>query len=301
MNSESILFDSEEQNIPDFASIMSSSFNRLSREAQYKNVAIFIDYDNVYWTLKNNYVHDPDHEDPNKNLFQKLWEKYHMDNVRVFKAYADFEQIDTSLTSLQKKRVQIRHVYANGKGNTHRKNSSDIELCLDAIELANRDEKISCFVFVTADSDMIPIMSRLMYKGKRVELFYIKSAAPQHVDITTYAHDSYDLIDFLGIDVKEYNIENYVMNALEFINDWESKFKETEKFLGIGWLSDQLSYLLKIPRDFTSDLIEYLKVNDLIAEGKKSVNGELKSSYQLSTKGKELLDELMKEAASASE
>ena len=107
------------------------------------NVAIFVDYDNIYWTLQNNYAHDPDSTDTTKNLFDSLWRRYGNDNVRTFRAYADFQKIKTSLTSLQKKRVQIRHVYSNDKQGDHRKNSSDIELCIDAIESTYKDPNIT--------------------------------------------------------------------------------------------------------------------------------------------------------------
>lgn len=86
-----------------------------------ENVAIFVDYDNVYWTLKKYFNHDPDNEDPEKNLFNCLWKRYGQDHVRNFRVYADFQQIRTSLTNLQKKRVQIRHVYSNGKDGENRK------------------------------------------------------------------------------------------------------------------------------------------------------------------------------------
>lgn len=160
-----------------FSEMMSLStekaFSNLNKKNKLDNVAIFVDYDNVYWTLMNNYSHDPNHDDPSKNLFHKLWSRYGQDKVRTFRAYADFEKIKTQLTSLQKKRIQIRHVYSNGKEGDKRKNSSDIELCIDAIEHTYKDPNVSCYVFVTADSDMIPIISRMTYKSKQVELFFI--------------------------------------------------------------------------------------------------------------------------------
>jgi len=275
----------------------------LNKKEKMNNVAILIDYDNVYWTLTKNYSHNPNNEDPSKNLFDKLWEKYKKDNVRSFRAYADFEKIRTELTSLQKKRVQIRHVYSNGKEGDKRKNSSDIELCIDAIELTYRDPSITCFVFVTADSDMIPIMSRMMYKGKRVELYYLSNAAPKHVDITNFAHYSEDLLTFLNIDVKDYNITDYIDKALLFIRDWYSKYGDSPKrYLGRSYLKSLLSSKLSVPETFTSDLIEKLIVDELITEVKKEVNnngvGELKPSIALTPKGEKTIIDIIKQVAS---
>ncbi len=280
----------------------------IAKHSQLENVAIYVDYDNVYWTLKNSYLHDPDDTNLERNLFAQLWNTYDRDNVRVFKAFGDFEQIACDMTSLQKKRIQLRHVYANGKKDEHRKNASDIELCLDAIETTYTDPNISCYVFVTADSDMIPIMSRLMYKGKHVELYYVPSAASKQFDITSYAHRAVDLLEFLNIQVKEYKIENYVIGALEFIENWERKFQENQEvFLGRSWLFMKLREVLAIPESAGSQLLEFLETNEYIFLDNKKYYDKgrdehtMKKSYRLAAKGIRCLKEYAKEAAASKE
>ncbi|MGW9128121.1 NYN domain-containing protein [Paenibacillus chitinolyticus] len=243
---------------------------QFNEKSKYDNVAIFVDYDNVYWTLNKGYMHDPDCPEESKNLFEKLTTTYNRNNIRVFKAYADYEQIKSNLTSLQKKRIQIRHVYANGKKEQGRKNSSDIELCLDAIELCNENPNISCFVFVTADSDMIPIMSRLMYKGKRVELYSISSATSKQFDMNRYAHRYVDLLDFLGIEAKAYDLDALIEPALRAIKGWTDKFEtDSSRFLGDPALRDLFQKDLGIPQDTGSQLIERLEVEKLIEKQPK--------------------------------
>lgn len=257
----------------------------------HNNVAIFIDYDNVYWTLMNRYNHNPNHEEPEKNLFNCLWDRYGQNQVRTFRAYADFQRIRSSLTDLQKQRVQIRHVYSNDKEGDSRKNSSDIELCIDAIESTYKDENISCYVFVTADSDMVPIMSRLMYKGKRVELYYLSEAAPKHTDITNYSHYSEDLRDFLQLEIKEYHLESYKLDALRFVEEWEQRFgSENELYLGAPWLRNQFSIKFGIPANSASELIDLLKVEKLLGtENKELKNGDIKPSLALTEQGRSWL------------
>lgn len=267
------------------------TFKVLDFKKQLENVAIFVDYDNVYWTLMKYYNHNPDHDDPDKNLILRLWERYGQDHVRSFRVYADFEKVKASLTSLQKKRVQIRHVYSNGKDGDNRKNSSDIELCIDAIESTYKDPNISCYVFVTADSDMIPILSRMMYKGKRVELFYLSEAAPKYVELSSYAHYSEDLIDFLNIEKKTYNIEEYIISGLQFINKWYETYGNTDKFLGPKWLKEKLSEELNIPEVIVSKLIERLEVEQFIKLDKKILtNGSTRNIINLTENGRSLLD-----------
>lgn len=182
------------------------------------------------------------------------------------------------------------------------KNSSDIELCIDAIESTYKDPNITCYVFVTADSDMIPILSRMMYKGKRVELYYLSDAAPKYVDMSTYVHHCEDLIDFLKIERKSYDVNDYIVSALQIIKDWEQKFGNSDKFLGATWLKGELSKRLELPELFVSDLIERLQVEKLIADGKKTLTtGQIKNTISLSELGNKLLDTNAKEVAASLE
>lgn len=276
---------------------ISKSMNEMAREQIKKNVAIYMDYDNVYWTLKKKYGHDPDNSDPAKNIFLRLWEIYGQDNIRTFRAYADFEKVATNLTSLQKKRVQIRHVYSNDKSGDIRKNASDIELCIDLIESTYKDSSITCYVVVTADSDMIPILSRLMYKGKRVELYYLSSAMPEHIDMTSFAHHSVDLLDFLEVEIPDENVHDYINDALDFIDRWE-KTATSERWLGAGWLKGQLVEKLKITDETASKLIEYLQTNDIIANTSRQTSFGVKQSISITDAGQQLFAGLQEAAAS---
>ncbi|APO48045.1 NYN domain-containing protein [Paenibacillus xylanexedens] len=279
-----------------------SALTSLSKKNQLDNVAIFVDYDNVYWTLMNNYSHDPNHSDPLKNLFVQLWERYGQEQVRTFRAYADFEKIKTELTSLQKKRVQIRHVYSNGKDGSHRKNSSDIELCIDAIEHTYKDPNVSCYVFVTADSDMIPVISRMVYKGKRVELFYLSNSVPKHIDMLTFANYSEDLLSFLNVSVEKVTIENYVIEALKIIQDWHIVNSSKDLFLGNSYLRKDFTRKLSIPPNTSSQLLENLTVNKLVEDGVKLMSsGDKKNSLKLTDEGTALLARAVDTAAPSKE
>lgn len=286
----------EEQLRPVFqslAGVLNESNRELNSERVLENVAIFIDYDNVYWSLLNNYNHNPDHELPEKNLFHKLWEEYGQDYVRTFRVYADFEKIKSNLTRLQHKRVQIRHVYSNGKDGDSRKNASDIELCIDAIENTYKDPSISCYVFVTADSDMIPIMSRLMYKGKRVELFSLAKSAPKYIKMNQYAHKTKDLVQFLNIEEREHDRSEISSKILTVITEWHDRYgKSSDRYLGTSWLKTDLIRKLGVPADLISELLEELKQEGFIEEQIKLIekgpeNGKSKNQIVCTVKGVE--------------
>lgn len=253
-----------------------------------ENIGIFIDYDNVYWTLMNNHKFDPNTDEIEKNLFEKLWKTYGRENVRTFKAYADFEKVGTNLTSLQKKRIQIRHVYSNGKDEDKRKNSSDIELSIDVIESTYREQNINRYVIVTADSDMIPIVSRLMYKGKTVDLYYLNDAVSDEKDnITTYANNCYNLYQYLGLSITEYNAEEYVDKSLEIIHRWSSEPRNEDYALGYKKLREMLEKQLDVPSKVATEVITILEKNNFILDEEKETS---KGKY----KGKVLNFELDK-------
>lgn len=244
--------------------MLAASFSHLNEQAQMQNVAIFVDYDNVYWTLMKEYRHDPDHQDFEKNLIDQLWQYYGLQNIRVFNLYGDFDKMNASMTSLQKKRVTIRNVYSNGKDGEFRKNASDIELSIEAMELAITDNKITTFVFVSADSDMIPIMSKIMFKGKRVELFYIASALAKHVELERYCANFVNLIEFLNVPVVQVNPFDYIDRAIVLIHEWLINPRNSKRFLGPNLLKKIMGNDLKLPEQICSKLINILEENEYI-------------------------------------
>ncbi|MCI1859743.1 MAG: NYN domain-containing protein [Sporolactobacillus sp.] len=230
-----------------------------------ENVAIFIDYDNIYHSMRDLAINI---EDEKYNIIDLLWECYDRDKVRVIKAYADFDQVNVKLRDLQLNRVQIRQVYGNGQGEKHRKNASDIELSIDAIELALTNENIDTYVFVTADSDMIPIMSRMIFRGKKVHLFYTGTNISQYQDITKYSHFSNDILKTFSIDRDRVNPAHWKNDVLDYINKWYDSAKNKHKALGTTWLRGGLEKELSMSPDLASNCIGYLLDNKFIVQMK---------------------------------
>ena len=227
------------------------------------NVAIFVDYDNIYHGLRS-FALDANSDE--YDIFNLLWRLYNRDVVRVFRAYADYDQIKVSLRNIQQKRVQIRHVYGNGLGEMFRKNASDIELSIDAIETCYKDISVNTFVFVTTDSDMIPIMSRMIYKGKKVHLLYIGVNSSQYQDITQYAHVSYDLVNIFDINTERAKPEFWKDSVLEHISNWYSDPKNKGKIYGAKWLNEDMQQKFQMSQKLASSVIQYLEENRFITK-----------------------------------
>lgn len=232
-----------------------------------KNVGIFIDYDNVYYSMKDFSIDVSSNE---YDICAFLNDVYGKDRIRTFRAYADFDQVDVLLKKLQENRVQIRNVYGNGKEEHRRKNASDIELSLDALDSSYRNPNIDTYVFVTADSDMIPIMSRMSYKGKQVHLFYMgeNTSTEQHME--TYANFACDILNLFNVDRSKSDPALYYQDTLEYIKKWhENPKNQGGKILGAKFLIEPLKKQLGI-----SSKLLWKVINNLENEEKIEVYGE---------------------------
>jgi len=236
-----------------------------ANEVSGDNVAIFIDYDNIYHSLRD---FGADIESKEADVIDFLWKCYGRDKIRSFKAYADFAQVEVDLRKLQLNRVQIKQVYGNGKGEKFRKNASDIELSIDALEATYQSPEIDTYVFVTADSDMIPIMSRMTFKAKKVHLYYMGTNVSQYQDITKYSHHHEDLLNVFEIDLSRMGAPYWKEKVLSHIKNWYLDPKNSKAMYGGTWLRDGLIKEFKFSNELTSKIIQYLEVDGSIVKFK---------------------------------
>ena len=222
------------------------------------NVAIFIDFDNIFYSLKD---YGLNVEDEDYCVFTLMNKIYSFDRIRTMRAYADYDQIKVSFKRLQEKRVQIKNVYGNGREEDHRKNASDIELSIDALDAYYRNPNIDTFVFITSDSDMIPIMSRLIFKGKKVHLYYIEDKVSHYQDLTGFCHIKHNLKNIFKLDSDRLEPAYWESQAITLIEKWysEPKNKDKNKTLGGKWLNDLLTENLSILPTKATTIIDYLE------------------------------------------
>lgn len=225
------------------------------------NVCILVDYDNLYHSMKKYGINVSSDEYDFCKFINIMYGK---DRIRTFRAYADFEQVDVSLRNLQEQRVQIRNVYGNNKDDKYRKNASDIELSMDAIEMTHRESNIDTYVIVTSDSDMIPVMSRLKYKGKKIHLYYTSSNVSQTTHFNSYCDFSCDLIKLFKIDSERLTPEYWYDSVKQFIINWHNDPKNNGKQLGYNWLRDGLCEKLFLPKQFIQDIISKMEDENII-------------------------------------
>lgn len=129
--------------------------------------AIFIDFENIYYYLKDNYG---DLADLNDYLFEMLRNLQHHLERRlgmqciVMKAYADFER----LKSAPQGSLYLMGVETHNVLGTDHKNSADMKLCIDALEILYTRPEIESFIFLAGDRDYIPVIQHLKKQARSV-------------------------------------------------------------------------------------------------------------------------------------
>jgi uncharacterized protein (TIGR00288 family) len=121
-------------------------------------LAVFIDFENLALGFKGK----KDKRFDIQKVLERLVEK---GKIVVKKAYADWTGYSDYKRALHESAIELIDI---PKRSMTGKNSADIRLCVDSIDLCYSKEHIETFVIVSGDSDFSPLVSKLKENGKRV-------------------------------------------------------------------------------------------------------------------------------------
>jgi uncharacterized protein (TIGR00288 family) len=121
-------------------------------------LAVFIDFENLALGFKGK----RDRRFEIQKVLERLVEK---GKLIVKKAYADWTDYAEYKKPLHEAAIELIEIPKRAMTG---KNSADIRLCVDAIDLCYSKEHIDTFVVVSGDSDFSPLVSKLKENGKRV-------------------------------------------------------------------------------------------------------------------------------------
>src|SRR5881275_1868729 len=121
------------------------------------SLAVFIDFENLALGFQGR----RDRFDISRVL-ERVVEK---GKVVAKKAYADWNRFSNHTGSLHEAAIELIEI---PKRSQTGKNSADIRLCVDAMDMAYSKEHIDTFVIVSGDSDFSPLVSKLKENGKHV-------------------------------------------------------------------------------------------------------------------------------------
>ncbi len=122
-----------------------------------RSLAIFIDFENLALGFSG-----PRDRFDIERVLERLVEK---GKVVCKKAYADWSRFANYTGLLHEAAIELIEIPRRGQTG---KNSADIRLCVDAMDLAYSKEHINTFVIVSGDSDFSPLVSKLKELGKHV-------------------------------------------------------------------------------------------------------------------------------------
>ncbi|HEX5038359.1 MAG TPA: NYN domain-containing protein [bacterium] len=121
------------------------------------SIAVFIDFENFALGFERS---------RKKFEIQKVLERLlEKGKIIVKRAYSDWTRYGEYKKQLHEAAIELIEVPKRGAAG---KNSADIRMCVDAIDLAHSKAHIDTFAILTGDSDFSPLVSKLKENGKRV-------------------------------------------------------------------------------------------------------------------------------------
>ncbi len=122
-----------------------------------RSLAVFIDFENLALGFQGR----RERFDIGR-VIERLVEK---GKIVAKKAYADWSRFQPYTTPLHESAIELIEIPRRAQTG---KNSADIHLCVDAMDLAYSKDHIDTFVVVSGDSDFSPLVSKLKELGKHV-------------------------------------------------------------------------------------------------------------------------------------
>lgn len=148
-------------------------------EKQRKDVALFVDFENVYISVRAVYDQNPNFE----SIVEKAQE---YGRVIIARAYADWYRYQRVTNALYANGIEPVYVPTYYYGQERKrgsaiKNSVDIHMVIDAMRTVYTHDNIDTYIFVTGDRDFIPLVNAIRQKGKECIIVGVAEAASSHL------------------------------------------------------------------------------------------------------------------------
>src|SRR4030043_1899202 len=130
----------------------------MTYQAETRNMALFCDFENVALGVRDAKYAQFDIDKGVERLLLK-------GNIVVKKAYCDWARYETFKSAMHEasfELIEIPHLRQSGK------NSADIRMVVDALDLCYTKEHVDTFVIISGDSDFSPLVSKLRENKKTV-------------------------------------------------------------------------------------------------------------------------------------
>lgn len=166
-----------------------------------RQAAVLVDYQNLHHYLKGRLGRDGSSADLAGHLFKALRDRLAADGTRLVRgrAYADFGGLDDHTRHVQRTLYlhAIEPVYVPA---TMHRNTTDLQLAVDAVEMRDRHPEIATYVLLAGDRDYAPVVTALLAQNKRVLVVGFKEHLSPYLLEHTDAGEFVDANDLLPSD-----------------------------------------------------------------------------------------------------
>jgi uncharacterized LabA/DUF88 family protein len=150
------------------------------KENLSEDLAIFIDWENIYISTVNEYGAKP-------NVSAMLEKCREFGRIVAATAYADWTDGDfrEAPPTLYSNGISPRYISARyfpgGRAQKRRTNSIDVMLAVECSDFLHNHPQVDTYVLVTGDGDFIPLVSLLRSRGKQVVVIGVSEATSYHL------------------------------------------------------------------------------------------------------------------------
>jgi uncharacterized protein (TIGR00288 family) len=224
-----------------------------------RSLAVFVDFENLALGFKGK----KDKRFDIQKVLERLVEK---GKIIVKKAYADWAEYSDYKRALHEAAIELIDI---PRRSVSGKNSADIRLCVDAIDLCYSKEHIDTFAIVSGDSDFSPLVSKLKENGKGVIGLGMKESS-SHLLINNCDEFIYyeDLERPQGIPPKiEQELPERKKEAFQLLVDSVSALVRENK--EVLWSSMVKETMKRKKPSFNESYHGYRTFSDLLADAEK--------------------------------
>jgi uncharacterized protein (TIGR00288 family) len=196
-------------------------------------LAVFIDFENLALGIK-----ERDDKFDIGRVLARLVEK---GNIVVKRAYADWYRYSAYTPALHESAIELIEIPKRGMTG---KNSADMRLCVDVMDLCYSKAHINTFVILSGDSDFSPLVSKLKENGKQVIGMGMRDSTSELLRDNCHEFIYYEDLkveeeenvgELPGADEKEKEAFSLLLESLQALRRenrdtlWSSMIKETMK------------------------------------------------------------------------
>lgn len=198
-------------------------------------VAILIDFENIWFSYKNNYGHDLDLKMFFPNLRDMARNKH---KILTAIAFADWLEFTELMPKVQSLGFEIRYAPKRLKYGTEvrKENITDIAMSLEGLTIALTLPDVERFILLSGDNDFSELVHRLLRLGKDVILVGLESSTGS--ELISAATEFIPLERVLGyIPGDEEDAEAPIRAFIQLMNRWEDS---SMSYIGLSHVAKEL-------------------------------------------------------------